>query len=405
MDTIACYAAGGGEVSSRASRGVSGDSPSLWAFRAATRCHAIDFDDYDAPSIGHPSAVLVPAILAVSRARKFSGMQAIEAFVAGVEAMDRMGEAVNPGHYERGFHASSTLGSLGAAVSAGRLLGLTHAQMEHAISIAMSAASGLKSQFGTSGKPLNLGFGAFHGVAAAQLAKGGATGSLDTVASFVELCGRGKAKFRPFGDPFAIDEYGLNVKLWPCCAYIHRILSVAQEVQDGLNLDNIEEIIVEMPPRNAAVARFGIPQTPDEARFSVPYCLAVALVDGYVSIWDFQPRKIKRAKILDLARKIRVEVSDSKQASADMDPESPDIVELHMKDDRVISRRADEVPGGPDKPATIKLLLAKFLTCSYASVPPEGLDQDRKTSLVTMLVCMRDIKNMRRMADWVDRIK
>ena len=115
--------------------------------------HALDFDDTHFLHIGHPSVVIFPAVLAIAQERNLSGAQMMEAAALGFEASARIGAWLGRGHYEAGFHQTATAGSFGATLACGRLAGLTAVQMQHALGICATRASGLKSQFGTMGKP------------------------------------------------------------------------------------------------------------------------------------------------------------------------------------------------------------------------------------------------------------
>src|SRR5205823_13817303 len=124
-------------------------------------------------SLAHPSAPLVSAGLAAAELVDASGRALLEAYIVGFEVEARLGRAMNPRHYQRGWHCTSTLGTLGAAAAASRLLGLGATEIGHALAIAASEASGLKENFGTMVKPLHAGLAARNGVVAALLARAG----------------------------------------------------------------------------------------------------------------------------------------------------------------------------------------------------------------------------------------
>lgn len=134
----------------------------------ATAAHALDFDDYDFPAISHPSAVLVPALLALGEERGSSGSDVLDAYIVGYEAMACVGKADNMLRYQRGWHATATLGTLGAAVACARLARHDIQATAAALSIATSMAAGFKSQFGTMTKPLHAGLAAKIGILAAR---------------------------------------------------------------------------------------------------------------------------------------------------------------------------------------------------------------------------------------------
>ena len=150
----------------------------LYPARAAalangTISHALDYDDTHFSYVGHPSVVIFPAALAVAEKTGASGEAFMAAALIGMEAACRIGAWLGTGHYQHGFHQTATSGAFGATVAAGRLLGLDEERMRHALGIVATRASGLKSQFGTMGKPFNAGIAASNGVEAALLAKAG----------------------------------------------------------------------------------------------------------------------------------------------------------------------------------------------------------------------------------------
>ncbi|MBO0820009.1 MAG: MmgE/PrpD family protein [Nocardiopsaceae bacterium] len=126
------------------------------ALANGTSARAPDFDDVLTAMIGHPSAPVLPAAFALAEEGGLSGRRLLEAFVAGVEVEARIGSAVAPGHYTRGFHATGTAGTFRAAAAAARILGASEAALGSALSVAGAQAAGLKSQFGTMTKPLHV---------------------------------------------------------------------------------------------------------------------------------------------------------------------------------------------------------------------------------------------------------
>ncbi|HTY68682.1 MAG TPA: MmgE/PrpD family protein, partial [Alphaproteobacteria bacterium] len=125
-----------------------------------TLIHALNYDDVTHPAYSHPSAVLVPALFALAGEAGATGQDIVSAYVVGIEVFGKLGRALNTAHYRAGWHATSTFGSIAAAVAAARLLRLTPAQLSCAIGIGASASSGLRANFGTMTKPLHAGYAA-----------------------------------------------------------------------------------------------------------------------------------------------------------------------------------------------------------------------------------------------------
>src|SRR5262249_14371887 len=137
--------------------------------------HALDYDDVNVAIPGHPSVAILPGLLALAERQRASGRDVSTAFVAGYETACRIGIALLPGHYHLGFHATGTIGSLGAAAACARLLGLSAMARAAALGIAATQAAGLKAQFGTMCKPFHAGKAAQNGLLAARLAARGFT--------------------------------------------------------------------------------------------------------------------------------------------------------------------------------------------------------------------------------------
>src|SRR5262245_51948231 len=143
--------------------------------------HALDYDDVNMAMPGHPSVAILPGLLALAEFRHSSGREVVTAFVAGYETACRIGAALQPGHYNLGFHSTGTVGSFGAAAACARLRGLDAEATAVALGIAGTQAAGLKSQFGTMCKPFHAGKAAQNGLLAARLAARGFSGRGDIV--------------------------------------------------------------------------------------------------------------------------------------------------------------------------------------------------------------------------------
>ena len=147
----------------------------------ARSAHALDYDDVNLAMPGHPSVAILPGLLALAEQRHSSGRDVITAFVAGYETACRIGSALQPGHYNLGFHATGTVGCFGAAAACARLLGLDAEATAQALGIAGTQAAGLKSQFGTMCKPFHAGKASQNGLLAARLAARGFSSRPDLV--------------------------------------------------------------------------------------------------------------------------------------------------------------------------------------------------------------------------------
>ena len=391
LDTLGCMLLGADSEVARIARRAadgwgSGAAPAFgcgttlpppWAAMAnGAAAHALDLDDFTFVANDHPSAVMLPALLAAAcgRESELSGPDLLDAYLVGLEVIFRLGEAVNMGHYKLGWHTTSTLDSLGATAAVCRLHRLDAAQTAAALSLTTSLGSGYVSQFGTSGKPLHAGFSAKSGLLAASLGAAGASGqpaALDGPVSFATLLvpeseADFNASLAKLGSPWGIEEYGLGAKVYPSCGYAHRAVDAALAVRAELALDDIgqiESVSASIPDFHLAVLPYGVPRDRTEALFSAPFCVATALATGGNRIADFSAEAVAREDILRLAGRVHVEARRTRRPELNFDPQDPDSVEVRLVDGR--SARA-EVPiytGAPGRDLDHGRFVAKFHEC------------------------------------------
>jgi 2-methylcitrate dehydratase PrpD len=257
--------------------------PRAAALANGTISHALDYDDTHFAHIGHPSVAVAPAVLAVAEHVNTSAAVLRDAFLLGAEASCRIGVALGRAHYQKGFHQTATSGAFGATVAAGRILGLTSSEMRHALSLASTRASGLKSQFGTMGKPFNAGIAAANGVEAASLAKRGFVSCDDGLSGeqgFVETHSDRPEAERPWHNPpprtFVFED--IKYKLHACCHGTHAMIEalLAARQRHDFAVRAITRVDVHTHPRWLRVCDIKKPRTGLEAKFS--YALLAAMV-------------------------------------------------------------------------------------------------------------------------------
>ena len=245
--------------------------------------HALDYDDVHAAHTGHPSVAIIPALLALAEHRGSSGTEFIEAFTAGYETICRMGRLVNPDHYEKGFHATATLGAFGAAAACARLMGLDEQQTAYAFGIAGTQAAGLKSMFGTMCKPLHAGLAARNGLLAASLAARGFDSRMDVIE-----CAQGFAATQ--SEDFNVEAaaadppggYHMRANLFKyhaACYLTHAAIESAGRIreQEGFSPESVSEVIVRVNPGCDTVCNIQEPETGLESKFSLRMTTAFAL--------------------------------------------------------------------------------------------------------------------------------
>src|SRR5215472_4139304 len=254
--------------------------------------HVLDYDDVSLD--GHPSAVLVPAILAQGEASGASGAEMLTACVAGYEVWAELLERQPIPLHRKGWHPSAVLGPVAAAAACAKLRCLDEQGAATAMAIAASMAAGVVANFGTMTKSFQVGRAAQSGVIAARLAKAGLTASLDALEHpaglLAALSPEGKAeRERPFDaarKTWHIVEEGLNIKRYPICYATHRSIDAALGLVERHNLspDKVERIHVSTGKTQLVMLRNARPQTGLEAKFSMQFAMAAALVVNKVGL-------------------------------------------------------------------------------------------------------------------------
>jgi 2-methylcitrate dehydratase PrpD len=350
-----------------AARASTGDA----ALANGTAAHALDYDDMCFVSLAHPSAPLVAAALAAAEVAGASGAALLDAYIVGFEIEARLGRTMNPRHYQRGWHCTSTLGTIGAAAAAARLLGLDGPACGHALAIAASEASGLKENFGTMVKPLHAGLAARNGILAAQLARCGMTASeaaiegpqgflaaMDSERDSLSACAA------DLGTHWEIVETGVTVKLYPSCAGTHPTLDALLELRrrERFGAADVESIVVGVDAIVPTILIHDRPATGLEAKFSMPFCAAAAIVDGRVGIDTFDAARLADPAIRAMQSRVTMQVDPTLDTSAAALTQAT--LTVRLKDGRVLTAAANGARGYPERPASDEELATKFLACA-----------------------------------------
>ena len=272
------------------------------ALRLGYAGHALDYDDFHADFRGHPSTVILPALLALAAERAdIDGDRFLDAYVIGVEAAGRLGLAAGPRHYTLGFHSTATLGTIAAAAACARFVGAGARDTAVILGIAATQASGLRAQFGSEAKPLHAGLAAQAAVSATLLALSGFHGQADKVLdAFLTACCAGAQQAEKltagWGAPWRIVHPGLEFKPWPTCGGTHGAADAARAIrqawlQRGKNIaglqQELERVEVSFPPGGDIAASVRQPTNGIEARFSLEYVIAASLLRETLLLADF----------------------------------------------------------------------------------------------------------------------
>ena len=349
-----------------------------------TASHALDFDDFAITIGGHPSVPLVPALIALGELQDTSGQKLLTAYIAGYETQSRIAKGVNFHHYEKGWHPTATLGIFGTVAASSHLLNLSEKQTATALAIAVSLASGVKANFGTMTKPLHVGHSVRNGVQAVLLARQGFTANLEAFEEkqgfFNVFNGPGNFNadkiFEAWADPLDIIDPGLGLKQFPCCGSTHPAINCMLNISESkkIIIDQINSISILTNPRRLPHTNNPDPKSPLEAKFSIQYAVARALVDGCVTLDHFEGDAFNDPRV----RKIMncISVGEHPEMSIKTDNQFGAEVTILYDNEKALSSRIDHQVGrGPSNPMTKNELWKKFEDCSKRVLLKESIEE------------------------------
>jgi 2-methylcitrate dehydratase PrpD len=316
--------------------------------RWAALAHVIDFDDLHLPSTAHLSAVCVPVTLAQDGDARV--------YLAGAGVMARLGTVLGWRHYSSGWHATCTAGAPAAAAAAAVARGLDGAGVATAIALAVPAAGGVQRAFGTAAKSLQVAFAAEAGVRAASLAAAGAGADPRALDDWVELVG-GEAAALPVA-PEAIPG-GLAVKPYPCCYALQRPIAAVQALEP-LDPGRIRRVEVSTPASALAPLIHHRPTTGLEAKFSLEYGVACAVLDRPVALESFSDAAVARPD----ARRLMGLVEAGSSEEGDGLLAGRFAISVTLDDGTTRSTELDLPPGAPERPMSDAELAQKVRTCA-----------------------------------------
>lgn len=289
------------------------------ALANGTATHALDFDDSHHPGMIHPTAVLLPALLAVAEARHRTGRELLTAYLLSLDVTTALASVVNPAHYEAGWHPTATVGAIGAAAGAARLAGLDVAGASTAMALAATQSHGLRATFGSMGKSLHAGTAARAGVLGAVLAERGFTAGTRVISGrygFLAVHNHGGEPGGAWADA-VLDQLdhsfhravgGLSLKAYPSCGVTQAPIEAALRIARRADFDPrlVVRVRCQVEPFIRRVLIAEPPRDGDQARFNLPHCVAVALLDRTVGLRQFTPDRVDAPEVRALARRVRV---------------------------------------------------------------------------------------------------
>ncbi|MEQ1593863.1 MAG: MmgE/PrpD family protein [Casimicrobium sp.] len=357
-------------------------SSELSALVNATMAAALEFDDVMSLMPAHPSAVVMAALMATDAALNAPGQAVIKAYAVGVEAGVRIAQAMTLDHYKRGFHATGTLTLFSAVCAIGRIRQLPENEFRRALGIAGSMASGLQGNFGTMTKPLHSGWAARNAIAAVELARFGLTASeqiFEAEGGFFSAYGSDASNAEripvDFGKPWAFDEPGITLKLFPCCYASHRGMDALIKLMHRMGIDRhqVKAIRCKAPLGGLIPLKFSAPKTQFESLFSLPYALAVTALDGMPGLKSFDLQRVQSTDVAEMLKRITVvesieSVADYPGYEAQSYGSRGEVrVELEALDGRIDTERVRIAPGHPERPMSWEQAEQKFIGCLAAA--------------------------------------
>jgi 2-methylcitrate dehydratase PrpD len=357
--------------------------------------HALDYDDVNMAMPGHPSVAILPGLLALAELKGSAGRDVIAAFVAGYETACRIGAALQPGHYNLGFHSTGTVGSFGAATACARLLGLDAERTAIALGVVGTQAAGLKSQFGTMCKPFHAGKAAQNGLLAARLAARGFSSRTDIVECVQGFALTHGPDFVPDA-ALATPDDGFHLlanlfKYHAACYFTHAPIECARRlrVEQRLTPEVIASITLRLDASCDRVCNIPVPVDGLQSKFSLRQTVAMALAGiDTASLGAYSAENAREPGLMQLRDRVRFEWQEGW-------PQTLCELELELVDGRCISARHDAGVPAADIAAQGERLAAKF---DALVAPVLGAPRGRELrEMISDLDNLTDIRSLARL--------
>ncbi|MBV8936934.1 MAG: MmgE/PrpD family protein [Alphaproteobacteria bacterium] len=358
--------------------------------------HALDYDDVNMAMPGHPSVAILPALLALAELKRSSGREVITAFIAGYETACRIGAALQPGHYNLGFHSTGTVGTFGAAAACARLLGLDGEATAVALGIAGTQAAGLKSQFGTMCKPFHAGKAAQNGLLAARLAARGFSSRADIIECVQGFALTHGPNFSPEA-ALATPEAGLHLfanlfKYHAACYLTHAPIECARRLgeEHELRPEAIADITLRLDASCERVCNIPAPVDGLQSKFSLRQTVAMALTGiDTASLGAYSAENARDPTLVRVRELVELDWQDSW-------PQTVSELEIRLTDGRRLTARHDSGIPAADIADQGRRLAAKFDALVEPVLGAPRARELRET--IASLDRLADVSNLTRLA-------
>ena len=356
--------------------------------------HALDYDDCGV-KIGHPSVLVLPAVLSLGEHLGASGQDILTAYIVGLEVEGKLALHADFKLMQARLNHQTWYGSIGAAAACAKLLRLDVAKTRMALGIGANFACGLSANHGSMAGAMAAGNACRNGVTAALMAQEGVTANPNIIEAkngfYDTLVGRdhydAERMADGLGDPFYIESPGIGLKKYPSCYHTHRALDGVFQLlgEHRLSDKDIVEVDVGTSERAMRVLAFSEPETPYQAKYSMPYCIAAAVVDHRITLDTFTAHKMEDRGIVEARKKVHLSFPDVPiwPGLADVGPDTEFVgnpVTIQTTNGRSYSARVDIPRGDPALPLTDDELLSKYRDCGRSQLRPN--DIERSVNLV-----------------------
>jgi len=382
------------EFSGKAEATVLGRSERLDIMHAALMngitSHVLDYDDTHLDTIIHPAGPVASAILALAERLGTNGKDFMHAFILGVETECRIGLAVYPSHYERGFHITGTAGVFGGTAAAGKLLGLNEQQMTWALGIAATQSAGLKEMFGTMCKSFHVGSAGQNGLKAALLASKNYTSSdgvLEAKEGFASTYSDEQDFSRITDNLGTTWEVEKNTyKPFSCGIVTHPIIDGCIQLKNEhkLTSDQIEKVSLRVNPLVIKLTGKKTPQTGLEAKFSIFYISAASIIEGVAGPNQFTDEAVRDPETVALRDRVEAAVDENVS-------EEEAYVSITLKNGKVVDKHVENAIGSVQRPLTTEQLEHKFADQAQVTLPKSQIED-------LMAICW-DVENLASMSE------
>ena len=394
------------DFAARPQAGVAGQafrtSAPLAAFANGVAAHALDYDDISTTFLAHPSANLAPPLLALGESEGASGEETLAAYVVGYEAGAHLGAVMGMEFFARSWHATSILGVVASAAASARLLHLDAEQTARALAISASLAAGLKVNFGSMTKPLHVGNAAQNGVLAALMAQRGMTANVrafDGPHGFCAAytgaeCDLGRIE-KTLGNEWLLLNPGVKFKLYPSCGSIHGCIEAVLELKKRhrISAEEVQEVECVLSPLMVETgASIDMPQTGQEGRFSLPYNIALGIIDGRVAMAQFTDERVRAADAREIMSRVRISCPEWMGQGM----EEPQEVSVLLKNGLKYTARVENRKGTVEDPISDEELFSKFRSCASVVLNAHLVEE-----LFSLLYGIERLPDIRRLAELV----